>query len=89
VIEFDWDDANISHIALHGITVDEVESTLNGFTIELETQDWHDEKRFSEIGVTSAGRYLVVLTTMRGRRTRPVTAFDAPDHLIRAYVKKR
>ena len=52
MIEFDWDDANIQHIALHDISIDEVESVLNGFTIELETQDGYDEERFSEIGVT-------------------------------------
>ena len=60
MIEFDWDDANIQHIALHDISIDEVESVLNGFTIELETQDGYDEERFSEIGVTSAGRCLVL-----------------------------
>ncbi len=89
MIEFDWDEANIKHIALHNVSVDEAESVLHGFTVELETQDWHDEERFSEIGVTPAGRYLIVLTTMRGRKTRVVTAFDAPDHLIRAYLSVR
>ncbi len=89
MIEFDWDEANIRHIALHDISVEEVESVLNGLTLELETQDGYDEERFSEIGVTEADRYLVVITTLRGRRTRPVTAFDAPNHLIQAYLRKR
>jgi uncharacterized DUF497 family protein len=89
LIEFDWDEANIRHIALHDISVEEVESVLNGFTVELETQDGYDEERFSEIGVTSAGRYLIVVTTLRGTRTRPVTAFDAPNHVIQAYLRSR
>jgi uncharacterized DUF497 family protein len=88
VIEFDWDEANVFHISLHNISVEEVEFVLNGYTVELETQDGYNEERFSEIGVTSKGRYLVVVTTMRGFMTRPVTAFDAPEHLIQAYLMK-
>ncbi len=89
MVEFDWDAENIHHIALHDVSVEEVEGVLNGYTVELEVQDWHEEERFSEIGITPEGRYLVVLTTLRGRLTRVVTAFDAPDHLIRAYLKQR
>ena len=62
---------------------------LNGYTLELETQDGYDEERFSEIGVTSKGRYLIVITTMRGFMTRPVTAFDAPYYLIQAYLTEQ
>ena len=42
--DFDWDDANVRHIALHGITPLEVEqSTLDEKAVLLELQSVKDE----------------------------------------------
>ena len=78
MLEFDWDEENLQHIARHDVTAAEAESVLNGQTLDLDIQDWHDEERFSEAGETANGRILVVITTWRGSRVRVVTAFDAP-----------
>jgi len=77
VIEFDWDDENLNHIARHGVTREETEFVLKHRTLEGEVQDWHDELRFTEVGMTAAGRVLLVVTTVRNDRIRVVTAYDA------------
>jgi uncharacterized DUF497 family protein len=89
LIEFDWDHENIEHIAEHDVTTDEVEFALNGVTLDVEYQDWHEEERFAEIGVTAQGRYLVVWTTWRGSLLRVVTAYDAPLDLVKEYLRNR
>ena len=55
--DFDWDDANVRHIALHGITPLEVEqSTLDEKAVLLELQSVKDEERVQLVGMTPAGR---------------------------------
>lgn len=88
-IEFDWDNANLEHIAEHDVTAEEVESALYGITLDIEYQDWHGEERFAELGATAQGRYLVVWTTWRGNRLRVVTAYDAPPGLVKEYLGNR
>ena len=75
---FDWDEANIRHIGLHGITPDEVEqSVLDEKAVLVEIQSERDEERVRLIGMTSAGRILAVVFAMRGTAIRPVTAYLA------------
>jgi uncharacterized DUF497 family protein len=88
-MEFEWDEANRQHIAEHGLTPDEVEFALYGFTFDIEYQDWYDEERFAEVGVTARSRYLTIITTWRGDRIRVVTAFDATPALIEEYLRRR
>jgi uncharacterized protein len=89
VIEFDWDQDNISHIAKHGVSQADAEYALNGETIVVDFLDWHGEERFCEIGSTASGKILTLWTTPRGRRLRVVTAYDAPKHLVVEYRKTR
>ena len=63
---FDWDEANVGHIALHGVSQAEVEFVLQRPTIDLGVQDWHDEECFMELGATEKGRVLAVITMWRG-----------------------
>jgi len=84
-LEFDWDAENLAHIARHDISAAEVEFALAGETLDRGRQDWHDEERFEEVGVTALGRFIVVVTTWRSLRIRVVTAYDAPRELIKAY----
>jgi uncharacterized DUF497 family protein len=87
---FDWDAENIQHIALHNVSVEEAEHVVLNHPIELEYQDWHTaEDRLQEVGLTLAGRFLVVVTTERDERIRVVTAYDAPDYAIQEYFKNR
>lgn len=89
MIDFDWDDDNLTHIAEHHVSRAEAEFALNGFTLELGQQDWHEEERFEEAGITQHGRILLVITTWRGMRLRVVTAYDAPRHVVKEYLESR
>lgn len=76
--DFDWDDANRSHIAEHNVTPEEAEQVLANRPVVLSiTQHPGPEDRALVVGVTDAGRYLSVVFTARGERFRIVTAFPA------------
>jgi uncharacterized DUF497 family protein len=49
MLEFDWDEGNIEHIALHGVVPAEVEYVLEHPTLDRGYQDEHDEERYAEI----------------------------------------
>ena len=73
---FDWDDANIDHIAKHGVSANEAEEVILGDTLELDFgKSDGDEDRWSYVGETSRGRVLQVIITMRGEKIRVVTVF--------------
>ncbi len=75
---FDWDEANAKHIARHGISRAEVEEVLtHKVVVDLFVETSEGETRVAQLGQTRAGRALVVVTTERGSRVRPVTAFEA------------
>ena len=73
--EFDWDEANLQHIARHAVTRAEVEELFAGPMVFLDIETETGELRFVEIGRTAAGRVLKVLTTDRQDKIRVVTAF--------------
>jgi len=73
---FDWDNANIGHIAEHDVTPEEAEQVVLGDPLELDFERTESgEDRWSYIGETSRGRALQVVFTMRGEQVRVVTAF--------------
>lgn len=86
---FDWDQANIDHIAKHGITPDEAEQVVHNDPVDLTLQLRDGEERTPQVGETNAGRILVVITTWRGRLIRVVTAFPANVALRRLYATQR
>lgn len=86
-LSFDWDDANIAHIARHGVTPAEVEKVLAGASIALETGERRGEERHMELGETARGRLLVVVWTWRLGTVRVVTAFPAKRKL-RAFYRR-
>ena len=86
---FDWDDANRSHIARHGVSPEEAEQVLVNNPLDLDPQHVNDEWRFPSIGLTRPGRWLVVVTTVRGAKTRVLASFDAPKNLIALYLKEK
>jgi uncharacterized DUF497 family protein len=88
--DFEWDQGNLRHIAEHDVSPEEAEYVLLHDPVELEYQDWHgDEERFQEVGVTASGRFLVVLSTVRGIRLRVLTAYDAPNYAMEEYLRNR
>ncbi len=89
MLEFDWDAANIGHIAKHRVTVAEAEFVLRGPTLDYGYQDHNGEERYAEVGGTAHGRILMVITTWRGTKIRVVTAFDAEKNAKDEYLKTR
>jgi uncharacterized DUF497 family protein len=77
VAGFDWDDANIQHIAEHDVGTDEVEYVITHDPLDVEIQVRESEERFVQVGATAAGRILLVISIERRDRVRVVTAFDA------------
>lgn len=74
---FDWDGANIAHIAEHGITPEEAEQVVLGDPLEFGLDAGESgEERLSYIGETATTRVLQVVITMRQERVRVVTAFE-------------
>jgi uncharacterized DUF497 family protein len=84
---FEWDDGNRSEIADHGVNEVECEQAFaDPNRITRRTASDRGEPRAGIIGVTKAGRLVVVIFTRRDERFRVVTAWPAsrgPD--ARAY----
>ncbi len=88
-MRFIWDYDNITHIAEHNVTPDEVEQAFERDMAPVEYQDWHPEERIAELGSTATGRFLYIVTTVRPEGIRVVTAYDAPKRLVQAYLRQR
>jgi uncharacterized DUF497 family protein/predicted DNA binding CopG/RHH family protein len=73
--KFDWDQANIRHIAEHDVSPDEAEQVIRNEPFEIDFQRYEEEDRTSELGETNSGRILVVVSTTRGSAIRVVTAY--------------
>jgi uncharacterized DUF497 family protein len=86
--EFDWDDANIGHIARHAVRPAEAEQVVCGAFLPLHTEEHGAEVRYTELGETAAGRILVVVWTWRRGKVRVVTAFP-PNKRWKALWRKR
>lgn len=82
---FDWDAANISHIARHRITPREAEEVATNDPIDLNVEIVNEEVRLTSVGPTKTGRFLVLITTDRGDGIRVVTAFPATRPYLNAY----
>ena len=77
-----WDEFNLSHIARHAVTRDEVKEASLSDHITLETYGG----RILLIGVTKAGRVLSIVLSAKGDDTYyPITARDASRKERRYY----
>lgn len=82
---FDWDAANIDHIARHGFTLEEVEEVFGGPYKVRRSR----EGRYVALGETFDGRLAYVVYERLGRRVvRVVTARDMKDWERRLYRRK-
>ena len=87
-IEFDWDEANISHVARHSVLPEEAEQVILN---DPSTLVWRSSKGRSAIS-TSARQFkaaFFVVTTWREDRVRLVTAFEPIKRLIQFYYQER
>jgi uncharacterized DUF497 family protein len=86
---FEWDEANLQHIAAHGVSAAEAEEALLLSPLELDSYIIDGEQRFEDAGETAAGRILKVISVLRGDAIRVVTAFDASAHTKRIYLESK
>jgi uncharacterized protein len=86
---FDWNEANIRHIAEHGISPSEAEQVVLNNPLDLQFQLRNGEERIAQVGETDAGRILVVITTMRDDLIRVVTAFPAKERIRNVYLAQK
>ncbi len=86
---FLWDDGNINHIALHGISTNEAEEVINNDPLDIKRQFRNGETRFVHLGETLAGRILVVVVTSREADLRVVTAFPADRQARKFYSEQK
>lgn len=84
---FDWDAANIAHIAEHGVLPLEAEEVIVGNPLDLDYVVRNGELRLRQAGETSAGRILAVISTSRNGCTRVITAYPASRMLRATYLK--
>lgn len=85
---FDWDIQNVGHIAHHGVTPVEVEETAGRRHVIIPAASKRGEKRWKLFGTTTAGRYLVVVFTIRGNKVRTVTAYTMNQAERKVYAEE-
>ncbi len=88
-LPFDWDRSNLAHIAGHGVTQAEAEEVLDNGPLDLEVQMVDGEERIVQIGITGAGRVLMVTSTWRENELRVVTAFPASPGFRQLYLREK
>ena len=88
-VEFDWDEANLGHLARHGVLPEEAEQVILDDPVDIGIEMAGDEERYVTLGATDKGRVLVVVTTWREDRVRVVTAFEPVKRLIHFYYRER
>ena len=88
-IQFDWDEANIRHLARHGVLPQEAEQVILNDPVDLGMKMVPGEERYLNLGATERGRILLVVTTWRGHRVRVITAFEPIKRLVQFYYQER
>ena len=88
-IEFDWDEANVGHVARHNVLPEAAEQVILNDPVDLGLEIVTGEERYLNLGVTAQGRILLVVTTWRENRVRVVTAFEPIKRLIQFYYQAR
>ena len=86
---FDWDDANILHLAEHHVLPEEAEEVILGDPLDITFELVDGEERSSHIGETNERRILRVVITFRGERMRVVTAFEPGKHWKIFYLEQK
>ncbi|HXW15928.1 MAG TPA: BrnT family toxin [Terriglobia bacterium] len=87
--EFDWDAANVRHLAKHRITRSEFEQTMLDDPIVIDFTDETGEERWYALGATERLRVLFLVFTYREERIRPITGWDADKKLRELYFRKK
>ena len=85
-MRFEWDDANVRHIAAHGVTPAEAEEAFaDPLRVGRTAYNTPTEERDGIVGMTGAGRLLTVIFTVRRGAVRVISAHDADARDRRRY----
>jgi uncharacterized DUF497 family protein len=88
-VHFDWDEGNLGHLKNHRISPEEPEQVILNRPIDRESYIRNGEERTAQIGETDEGRILIVVSTMRGKKVRVVTAWPAKERLRRYFLTQK
>jgi uncharacterized DUF497 family protein len=88
-LQFDWNNENIRHLALHKITRAEAEQVIQNRPVDLGTELRNGEERIAQVGETDTGKILIVVTAMRDKMVRVVTAWPAKERLRRYFQTQK
>lgn len=86
---FDWDEANVSHIARHGVLPHEAEEVILSHPLDISYVTRNGEERIEQLGETLSGRILSVVSTMRGEKIRVITAIPLRSRYHSRYFKMK
>jgi uncharacterized protein len=75
---FDWDAANVGHIARHRVTPTECEEAYRNGPMVIEHQRRKHERRRLCLGETDRGRLLTFAVMERKGKIRFITAYPMP-----------
>ena len=82
---FDWDAANVEHIARHGIAPEECEEAYRNGPMVIEHQRRRHERRRLCLGETNRGRLVTFVVIERQGKVRFVTAYPMHASQRRIY----
>ena len=86
---FNWDSANINHIARHDLTHEQVEQVIQNDPVDVARYFRNGEERLHQVGETDDGLVLVVITTVRRDLIRVVTAHMTDKTMRGFYARER
>ena len=88
-ILFDWDEYNATHLARHGIERSEVEEFFWADPSIRDHEVVDGEDRWTSVGATSSLRILVLVFTVRHKKIRAITGWDADWRTRKEYMAER
>ncbi|HLJ66115.1 MAG TPA: hypothetical protein VKX16_01985 [Chloroflexota bacterium] len=88
IFEFEWDDANLAHLAERGLAPDDVEAMLESrITVWRNKRSGSGEYKFIGLGRAGVPLTIVVARTAVSGRWRPVTGRRSTDAERRIYER--
>lgn len=89
VIRFNWNEANVEHIARHNVAPEEVEQVFASNPLDLGYEEIEGEERYTSIGHTREYRVLLIVWTVRHEAIRAITAREVSRKVRERYLRKR
>ena len=86
---FDWDEQNIGHLVRHQISPEEAEQVINNRPVDLEFEVRNGEQRVTQVGETDASSILIIVSTMKDKKVRVITAWPAKEKLRRYFQTQK